>query len=108
MIVCFSIDMWPFRSPKQLPVPVNEGVSADIREQLDTLNEFFERVQQAERDITNLNTAINRVERKQSRWLEVLNEREDPAMLKKLEGLVPGDGVKQPAEVGEETMNIWG
>ena len=83
-------------SPEALSPDAIEGI-------LNTLEGLTESVQQNISDIINLNTAINRVERKQNRWLEVLNERE-------LESL-PGDGKKpldQPApevafQAGEPT-----
>jgi len=101
--------MWGFKrkeAPKQLPDLTRESVITEFREQLGVVNQFIERLELAEKDIVNLNTALNRVERKQSKWLEILNEKEDPARVAKLnaEATLVGQQLnpRQP-ECGEET-----
>ena len=68
--------MWPFKSPKDNHREQKEalpGVSEDVSE---GFKDLLEMLQQHTADIATLNTAVNRVERKQNRWLEILNVRE--------------------------------
>jgi len=97
--------MWPFKKkevPKQLPGLTHDELIQVIQEQIGVLNRFIERLELAEKDIVNLNTALNRVERKQSKWLEILNEKEDPARVAALQGQNPASWPRQP-ECGEES-----
>jgi len=95
--------MWPFKRPKQ-PSPLGDTeVSERILEELRTVKDFIERLEVAEKDIVNINTALNRIERKQSRWIELLNEKEDPAKVALLQGQ-PVNSIRREPELGEETL----
>ena len=95
--------MWPFKSHKQPQVLDNLDLSKSILEELKTTREFFERLEIAEKDITNINTALARIERKQQRWVEILNEKESPEKVARLEGLA-GQQSRYELQVGEETL----
>lgn len=95
--------MWPFKCRKQSALGGNEELSRRILEELETARAFFERLEQAEKDITNINTALARIERKQQRWVEILNEKESPEKVAQLEGLVRQES-RQELQVGEETL----
>lgn len=94
--------MWPFRRLKQLPGLGNEELSKRILEELETTRQFFERLEQAEKDIVNINTALARIERKQNRWVEILNEKEDPAKVAELLGREGAKLLSREPIVGEE------
>jgi len=61
--------MWPWRSPKKSQIE-------DLTEVDGKLREFAEVIDQHSADISTINTAINRLERKQNRWLEILNAKD--------------------------------
>jgi len=98
--------MWPFMFPfkrrKEPPTLTKTELLDRIHEELETVRQFIERLELAEKDIVNLNTALNRVERKQSRWVEIMNEREDPARVAKFLETQPGSVQTMP-QCGEET-----
>ena len=95
--------MWPFSCRKQPPLQENEALSKRILEELETTRQFFERLEQAEKDITNINTALARIERKQQRWVEILNDKESPEKVAQLEGLMRQESHRE-LQVGEETL----
>ncbi|MBA7540965.1 hypothetical protein ES705_33268 [subsurface metagenome] len=71
------------RTPKDGP---NASLIEAIQPSLEQVCEILEAHTQ---DISTLNTAVNRIERKQNRWLEILNLRGEP----------PEDGEKPPVSV---------
>ncbi len=95
--------MWPFKSPKQSPLGGNEELSKRILEELETARLFFDRLELAEKDIVNINTALQRIERKQNRWVEILNDKESPDKVAQLEGLVRQES-RSELQIGEETL----
>lgn len=103
IFLLYDIDMWPFKCPKQLSPGGNGELSKRILEELETARQFFERLELAEKDITNINTALQRIERKQNRWVEILNDKESPDKVAQLEGLVRQES-RQELQVGEETL----
>ncbi len=54
----------------KLAKPMVPGDADEVSEQVDELYRLFE---EHTRDITNINTALQRIERKQNRWIEMLN-----------------------------------
>ena len=69
--------MW-IKCPKWFTNWVTAGTIPPGAVDPDTINDLYEVVQQHSRDISTLNTGFGRVERKQNRWIEILNIREAP------------------------------
>ncbi len=71
--------MWPFKSngKKTRPEPSGDESIQTVQELHDYTERCFakylEILEQHQTDLATINTAINRIERKQNRWLEVLN-----------------------------------
>lgn len=93
--------MWPFRRPKRTSGLSHDELIQGIQTQLGVINDYIERLEQAEKDIVNLNTAVERVLRKQSRWVELMNEKGDPERVAKFLEAQPRQGQPVP-QVGEE------
>ncbi|GAH92228.1 unnamed protein product, partial [marine sediment metagenome] len=69
-------EMWPFWGKLRLV-----GIGPDERIELSdgtsiTFDELCTEITDIHRDIASLNSGVNRIERKQNRWLDVLNIRE--------------------------------
>lgn len=69
--------MWPFNRPKQIT-----GLRGDDQVELSngqtaSLDDIIATLEQIQKDQAIFNTAINRIERKQNRWLDILNTGED-------------------------------
>lgn len=67
--------MWPFKSNSKKQSPEQPGDDA-FRDASSNMQKVLDILEAHQQDITTLNTAVNRIERKQNRWLEVLNSRE--------------------------------
>jgi len=68
-----------FWRPKRATDLADRVKAASLLEGLETLQEIWDIVQQHIKDMGIINTAINRLERKQNRWLELLNKGDGPA-----------------------------
>jgi len=68
--------MWPFNRPKGNHQGGKDTLPGAADDVVEGLKDLLEMVQQHAKDIATLNTAVNRLERKQNRWLELLNVRE--------------------------------
>ena len=68
--------MWPFRRLKDNHRGNSDSPPETSEDVTEGLKDLLEIVQQHARDIATLNTAVNRIERKQNRWLDILNVRE--------------------------------
>lgn len=68
--------MWPFKRLKDNHRQGNDALVETAEDVHEAIKDLLEMIQANTKDITTCNTAINRVERKQNRWLELLNVRE--------------------------------
>ncbi|MBA7662955.1 hypothetical protein ES703_70988 [subsurface metagenome] len=74
--------MWPFKSNDKKQRP--EYVGDESIQTVPALHEYVEKcfekylevLEAHQTDLTTINTSINRIERKQNRWLELLNVQE--------------------------------
>jgi len=103
--------MWPFKSrrkngsPERLPAEEITTVP-ELRKYVDdTLARVLEVLEAHQTDLTTINTAINRIERKQNRWLEVLNVNEGKAEVNAEEAALPAPAERLSAllQPGDET-----
>lgn len=65
-----------FWRPKRDSSVESRVKKASLLEGLETLQELWDQVRQLNKDMAIYNTALNRIERKQSRWIEIINRGE--------------------------------
>ncbi len=63
-------------SPEQPVIDSVTGEPVTVQVLADRFSKVMEILEAHQTDLTTINTAINRIERKQNRWLEVLNQRD--------------------------------
>jgi hypothetical protein len=88
--------MWPFKKSKPCPKEVS---TEDFSGECPRLQELGEAFEQLLKDQAVLNTAINRIERKQNRWLEVINAgdgKKSQELPKELEAILSQANTPQP------------
>jgi len=66
---------WLSRSKNRCPADIGVEDFRSLSEQVAVLNEAIPGINQ---DLVTLNTAVNRIERKQNRWLDILNLKDAP------------------------------
>lgn len=69
----------------------------------EAINGIYEILQQQGRDISILNTGLGRVERKQNRWVDILNHRREDENGGREPALFAGDKSPAQPQPGEET-----
>ncbi len=103
--------MWPFRSKKRI-VSLAAGDHIELSDGTAiSLDEIVTELINLRRDIGSLNSGVSRIERKQNRWLDVLNIREREPTNQVLAAEVPGDfkipvgnpDLHETAVAGQET-----
>lgn len=83
--------MWPWKSNSKNHSPKQSGdeefktVSALAEHVESSFAKYLDVLEAHQVDLTTINTAINRIERKQNRWLEILNDRDASSEAEKAE-----------------------
>ncbi|MBA7668200.1 hypothetical protein ES703_76309 [subsurface metagenome] len=102
-----------FRCPNWLFNWVHNGRFEAGSPDPSAINDVYEIMQEHTRDISTLNTGLGRVERKQNRWIEILNLKENPddgsLSLTRTSAPAMDSPSPQPVpapEAGAETMDI--
>ena len=95
-----------FKCPKWFVNWVTESTIPPGAADPEIFNELIDVVSQHTRDLSTLNTGFGRIERKQQRWIEILNLKEAPDN-GGLEVKLPPEAVpRQEMIIGAETMDL--
>lgn len=92
------------KSPEQLSPGEFDDVSRVLREVKESHSELREILDQQQADISTINTAYQRIERKQNRWLEIINDRNSDRLPGETQAPGPGPEQQQSVEAGEPEL----